>query len=41
MTVYPQTCWYGVRSHADAQRLVEVHLVGGEVVEDLLIKERS
>lgn len=40
LTVYPETCWYGVRSHADAQRLVEVHLVGGEVVEDLLIKER-
>ncbi|MBP5970408.1 (2Fe-2S) ferredoxin domain-containing protein [Pseudomonas iridis] len=41
LTVYPETCWYGVHSDADVQRLVEVHLVGGEVVEDLLIKERS
>jgi len=29
-----------VHSNAEVQRLVEVHLVGGEVVEDLLIKER-
>ena len=41
LTVYPETCWYGVHSDADVQRLVEVHLVGGELVEDLLIKERS
>ena len=41
LTVYPDTCWYGVHSDADVQRLVEVHLVGDEVVEDLLIKERS
>ena len=41
LTVYPETCWYGAHSDADVQRLVEVHLVGGEVVEDLLIKERS
>ena len=41
LTVYPETCWYGVHSDADVQRLVEVHLVGDEVVEDLLIKERS
>jgi (2Fe-2S) ferredoxin len=38
LTVYPETCWYGVHSKADVQRLVEVHLVGGEVVEDLLIR---
>ncbi|QJI28538.1 (2Fe-2S) ferredoxin domain-containing protein [Pseudomonas sp. ADAK18] len=41
VTVYPDTCWYGVRTKADVQRLVEVHLVGGEVVDDLLIKARS
>lgn len=41
VTVYPDTCWYGIRTQADVQRLVDAHLVGGEVVDDLLIKERS
>ena len=40
LTVYPERCWYGVRSKADALRLVDVHLVGGEVVEELLIRGR-
>lgn len=40
LTVYPQRCWYGVHSKADAVRLVDVHLVGGEVLEELLIRER-
>ena len=40
LTVYPERCWYGVRSKADAVRLVDVHLVGGEVLEELLIRER-
>ncbi|MFJ4246625.1 ferredoxin [Pseudomonas sp. DTU12.3] len=38
VTVYPQRCWYGVHNKDDVQRLVVGHLVGGEVVEDLLIK---
>jgi (2Fe-2S) ferredoxin len=41
VTVYPERCWYGVRSHEDVQRLVEGHLVGGEVVADLLIKAQT
>ena len=41
LTVYPERCWYGVRSKADAVRLVDVHLVGGEVVDEMLIQERS
>lgn len=40
VTVYPERCWYGVRNHEDAQRLVEGHLLGGEIVADLLIKAR-
>ena len=41
LTVYPERCWYGVHSKADVQRLVDGHLVGGEVVEDLLIKAHT
>lgn len=40
LTVYPERCWYGIHSKADAVRLVDMHLVGGEVVEELLIRER-
>jgi (2Fe-2S) ferredoxin len=40
LTVYPDACWYGVHSDEDVQRLVEQHLLGGEVVDDLLIKVR-
>jgi (2Fe-2S) ferredoxin len=40
LTVYPDACWYGVHSDEDVQRLVEQHLLGGEVVDDLLIKAR-
>lgn len=37
LTVYPDACWYRVRNNQEVQRLVEVHLAGGEVVDDLLI----
>lgn len=40
LTVYPERCWYGIHSKADAVRLVDMHLVGGEVVEELLIRGR-
>ncbi|MGL5999020.1 MAG: (2Fe-2S) ferredoxin domain-containing protein [Pseudomonas proteolytica] len=40
LTVYPERCWYGIHSKADAVRLVDMHLVGDEVVEELLIRER-
>jgi (2Fe-2S) ferredoxin len=40
LTVYPDACWYGVHSDEHVQRLVEQHLLGGEVVDDLLIKVR-
>lgn len=40
LTVYPERCWYGVHSKADAVRLVDVHLIGDEVLEELLIRER-
>ena len=41
VTVYPERCWYGVRNDEEVQRLVEGHLVGGEMVADLLIKART
>lgn len=37
LTVYPDACWYRVRNTAEIQRLVDVHLLGGDVVEELLI----
>ncbi|MBC3256654.1 (2Fe-2S) ferredoxin domain-containing protein [Pseudomonas paralactis] len=41
LTVYPQRCWYGVHSKADVIRLVDRHLLSGEVVDDLLITGHS
>jgi (2Fe-2S) ferredoxin len=41
VTVYPERCWYGVRNDEEVQRFVEGHLVGGEMVADLLIKART
>ncbi|MFJ5238129.1 (2Fe-2S) ferredoxin domain-containing protein [Pseudomonas neuropathica] len=41
VTVYPERCWYGVHSDEQVQRLVEGHLVGGEIVTDLLIKAQT
>lgn len=40
VTVYPQACWYGVRNDAQVLRLVDEHLLGGNVVDDLLIRPR-
>ncbi len=39
LTVYPERCWYGVHNKVEVLRLVDVHLVGGDVVQDLLIKD--
>ena len=35
MVVYPDGIWYGNVSLEDVDRIVEEHLIGGEVVEDL------
>lgn len=39
LTVYPDACWYRVRNEQEIQRLVEGHLLGGEVVAQLLISK--
>ena len=37
VVVYPEAAWYRLRTPADAERVVQQHLVGGAVAEDLLI----
>jgi (2Fe-2S) ferredoxin len=37
MVVYPQGVWYQPRSIADIDRLVDEHLAGGKLVEDLAV----
>lgn len=41
LTVYPDACWYRVRNDQEVQRLVEGHLLGGNVVDELLISDRT
>lgn len=41
LTVYPDACWYRVRDNEEVQRLVEVHLSGGEVATELLVRGRE
>lgn len=38
-TVYPQAVWYHVGDAAAAQRIVEEHLVGGRIVDDLRLPD--
>ncbi|SEN58819.1 (2Fe-2S) ferredoxin [Pseudomonas sp. ok272] len=38
LTVYPDRCWYGVRTDQQVQRLVVEHLSGGQPVVDLLLR---
>ena len=37
VVVYPEAVWYHVPSAEDAQEVLETHVVGGKVVERLLI----
>lgn len=40
VVVYPEQVWYGGVTPDDVEEIVEKHLIGGEVVERLLIPSR-
>ena len=40
IVVYPEQVWYGAVTAADIGELIERHLVGGEVVERLLLPDQ-
>lgn len=40
IVVYPDAVWYGHVTPNDIEEIVEKHLIGGQVVERLLIKSR-
>lgn len=38
LVIYPQGVWYHYRSQADMDEILECHIVGGELVQRLLLK---
>ncbi len=39
VVIYPQEIWYGGVTTADVPRIIEETVVGGEILEDLLIPD--
>ena len=37
VVIYPEGVWYGIRSQADIDEILQVHLIGGGRVERLLL----
>ena len=40
MVIYPEGVWYSAKTKEDIDRIVDTHLVGGELVEDLAFMPR-
>lgn len=41
MVIYPDGVWYHYECHADVEEILARHLIGGEVVERLLLPDRD
>ena len=39
MVIYPEGVWYKVVTEADAMEIVESHLVGGKIVDRLVMRK--
>lgn len=41
MVIYPQGIWYQVRNNDEVERVLQEHLIGGHIIEDLLLPGRT
>ena len=37
LVVYPQGIWYGIKTKADIDQIIDSHIVGGQIVEALQV----